>query len=270
MLRGLCNMLLWPLWGLFTRRFRAIGGGEDVIIVLGMPRSGTSIASRLVQACGVYFGEEAWMRPADSRNEDGFLELHEINQLDDRLVEESGFKTHLFAEPWLGLRAVPGMRLRRLVTRYRMQRILSALTQKQPWGLKQTPFTFYWWRQYVPKARIIAIYREPRSCADSIHRTFNRFTFGQALEWWTRGNTELLYHLSRNESLLIKLEDLLDQNTQDRVLKKIADFCGGAADELTQALPLNTRPPKQSSLMHIPLPAQTQAVYEALEAFKRR
>ncbi len=266
MVKGIKNALVWPLWQALTARFAAVKSGTGAIVVLGMPRSGTSIAARLVAAGGVYFGAQSQMRPADPRNEDGFLELREMNKLDDRLVAESGFASHLCAEPNLGLRAVSHQRMSRLKTRYRMQRLLASLAQKTPWGFKETPFTFYWWRTYVPKARIVAIYRDPRACADSIHRTFGRFTYGQALDWWTRGNTELLYHLSRHDSVLVKMEDLLDPSRQDAALKKIAAFCGGSAEELKQSLPQRVRSSGRDTLQHMPaLPMQTQAVLEALE-----
>ena len=45
--------------------------------------------------CDVSFGGESLMRPADARNSDGFLELVEMNKIDDRLMHESGFQNHL-------------------------------------------------------------------------------------------------------------------------------------------------------------------------------
>ena len=263
----LMNTLVWPLWHLVAPQ----SPRTVPIVVLGMPRSGTSTASRLVHACGVYFGEPQWLRPADSRNPDGFLELREMNRLDNRLVEESGFATHLAAEEWLGLRALPLYRIARMRTLYRMQRLLAKLSLRhEKWGFKETPLTFYWWKLYVPKARIVGIYRDPYACADSIHRTFKRFTFRQALEWWTRGNIELLYHLSQADSILIRLEDLSDPALRGKALQKIADFCDGDVEALEKLLPAERIAKPHPLKGMLPLAAETQAVLDALHTFAER
>lgn len=218
------------------------------------------------------------MRPADSRNPEGFLELIEMNRIDDRLVHESGFSNHLVAEEWLGLRATSLRRFSRLVTIFRMKRLLKKLSDgadRSPWGFKQMPHTFYWWKREIPKVRIIGIYRDPRTCAASIHRTFGRFTFRQALLWWTRGNQELLFHLSQSENLLVRFEDLIDPAKRQSVIESIVLFCGGDVSRLAKVLedteasrPTTNRSEKSALAVEmLPLPQETEAVYLALEKY---
>ena len=120
----------------------------------------------------------------------------------------------------------------------------------------------------MPNARIVAVYREPHATAESIHRTFKRFTFLQALQWWTRGNTELLFHISQAESILIKFEDLSDPQKQRAVLEKIATFCGGdmsALEAVLNAERSSQKPQRHSEFHEIPVSPDTEKIYRALE-----
>lgn len=258
-------------WSYFQKDLNAPAYSTPPIIVLGVPRSGTSLVSRLVRACGVSFGDESLMRPADSRNPDGFLELVEMNRIDDRLVHESGYQNHSMGEEWLGLRAIPFRKFSRFLTLRRMGKLIRTLSESangKPWAFKETPMTFYWWKRFVPKAKIVAVYRGPHTNAESIHRTFKRFTFVQALNWWTRGNTELLSHISGAESILIKFEDLSDPTRQKAALQKIAEFCGGdvaVLEALIQSEAGPRTPKNETTLIDIPLEANTEKIFNALE-----
>jgi len=259
------------IFNFYQKDLNAPAYSTPPIVVLGVPRSGTSLVSRLVRACDVSFGDKSLMRPADSRNPDGFLELVEMNKIDDRLVHESGFQNHLAAEEWFGLRAVAGRKFSRFLTLCRMGKLVQKLVDMsggKKWAFKQTPITFYWWKRFVPNARIVAVYREPHTTAESIHRTFKRFTFEQALRWWTKGNTELLFHISQTESILIKFEDLSNPFTQRASLEKIATFCGGDISVLEAVLKSEEgtqRQKAQTVIGDIPLTRDTNNVYQALE-----
>jgi len=56
------------------------------LVVLGMHRSGTSLASGLLNLAGIYFGEEHELIPVNSENPRGFWERKDIRALNDKLL----------------------------------------------------------------------------------------------------------------------------------------------------------------------------------------
>ena len=60
------------------------------VIVLGMHRSGTSLASGLLSQAGVYFGDEHDFIKANEENPKGFWERQDIRRLNDDLLHQMG------------------------------------------------------------------------------------------------------------------------------------------------------------------------------------
>ena len=56
------------------------------IIVLGMHRSGTSLACGLLKHTGVYFGEQAELIETNEENPKGFWERNDVRKLNDLLM----------------------------------------------------------------------------------------------------------------------------------------------------------------------------------------
>ncbi|MFZ2886915.1 MAG: sulfotransferase [Minisyncoccia bacterium] len=260
----------WTAWrALFERGMRI--DASRAIIVLGFPRSGTSAVSRLVHAAGVSFGDMNRMRPSDHRNPEGFLERRDVNGVDASLLWEAGHKSALAYDMTHELRAYGFFnRVRRLFTRRRMLRVLSDLSRTQGlWGMKSFPLQFHIWNQYLPKARIVAVYRDPVTNAASLVETFKRVTFTQALNEWTNHNQELLYHLSRHEHVLVSQEALQNSETRRAEVEKIVGFLGCGDVDALSAMMENKQPRRAPALMQDELPAQTRRVWEALERAHR-
>jgi hypothetical protein len=57
-----------------------------IILVLGMHRSGTSLASGLLAECGVHFGSEEELISPNQENPKGFWERRDVRQLNDTLL----------------------------------------------------------------------------------------------------------------------------------------------------------------------------------------
>ena len=60
------------------------------LIVLGMHRSGTSLASGLLRIAGVYFGTDDEFIAPNDENPKGFLERKDIRSLNDRMLHSVG------------------------------------------------------------------------------------------------------------------------------------------------------------------------------------
>ena len=67
--------------GFLTRLSRRLRYGHPVVVVSGLPRSGTSMAMKMLQAGGLpLLMDDA--RPADDSNPDGYFEFELVKQLD--------------------------------------------------------------------------------------------------------------------------------------------------------------------------------------------
>jgi hypothetical protein len=66
---------------LFERAFRRIRYGQPIVVVSGLPRSGTSMAMKMLQAGGLEVVSDG-LRAADESNPKGYFELEAVKELD--------------------------------------------------------------------------------------------------------------------------------------------------------------------------------------------
>lgn len=265
----------WRLWSLLERHYRMTSDRQKRgFIVLGFPRSGTSLVSRLVHACGVSFGDQKKFKPADRRNPKGFYEYAESIRLDEKLSKQAGFGSPYSFDDTTNIRAKGWMnKIRRTASRMKMLRILKDISASgETWAIKEFPSTLYFWEPYVKNAKVIGVFRHPLSNAYSVRTAFGRHTFRQIVEQWTAANKELIYHLSTKESMLIQLEDLMDEGKKDAILKKLVAFIGGGdVATLRRAIePFVSESSKHMRALedHYPLDIETLQVLEALQKMK--
>lgn len=67
--------------GFLTRLSRRLRYGHPIVIVSGLPRSGTSMAMKMLEAGGLPLLTDG-ARPADDSNPDGYFEFEPVKQLD--------------------------------------------------------------------------------------------------------------------------------------------------------------------------------------------
>ncbi|GEM_PF-1473940 len=66
-------------------------GKKDVVLVVGAPRSGTSVVSHVLRECGIDFGrEDRFVDPSVYKHNPIFFELQSLNELNDRVFERFG------------------------------------------------------------------------------------------------------------------------------------------------------------------------------------
>lgn len=264
----------WRFWALLVRRMRP-DEKKPCFVVLGFPRSGTSLVSRLLAGAGISFGDQGRWKRSDWRNPKGFYEYADAIRLDEKLARQSGFTSPYLMGENATLRVQGTVnRIRRLFARMTMMRILRDISASgNAWAIKQFPATFYFWEPYLAHTKIIAVYRDPLENAYSVHKSFRRATFRQALRQWTESNKELLYHVTTKQSMLVKLEDLTDPTTRATILPKLVEFLGqGSVAELSKMIEPFTAESKAhiERLCEYPLGQDTQDVYAALERLKVR
>jgi hypothetical protein len=270
------NMFVWPLWRRVLSANLSNMKKDDIVVILGFPRSGTSIVSTLVHAAGFSFGDPRLFKKADWRNPNGFYEYRAMNVIDESLMAQSGNDSPLAFSQGGRIRArTLWGRVRRFFTRIRMVRVLSSIKgSSHRWAFKQFPASFYFWAEYVPQAKIIAVYRDPIESAYSLSKSFGRYSFTQYIDLWTSAHEELLYLLTNRKSIVLSLTALGDSHERDQTLRALATFVGSDVATLEKALLGGERFEKTREAVErlrdtYPLPERTQAVLRSLSALAK-
>ena len=265
---------LWKVFGLFESYYD-VSKNEQAFVVLGFPRSGTSLMSRILNFAGISFGDVRKFRKADSRNPKGFYERITINRIDKRLIKESGQQNPFCLHRDTRIRARGVMnKTTRVITRLRMMRQLKDIKSvSEKWGFKEIPTSFYYWSRYVPNAKVVAIFRHPLANAHSVHSTFEQDTFRQLIDLWTCANEELLYHVATHKSLVIQLEDLSDHKKRESIINAICNFVDVADkrqlhEAIEQEFRSDTMMVSDVLKESYPLPRRTQEIFDSLGHLK--
>jgi len=145
---------------------------KTIVAVVGMHRSGTSVAARALMEAGVRLGDDL-MPATPGENDKGFFEdlgAHRLNKGALRRAGRAWFEVHPLAETGAPLPVSPPLRAR-------MREVLRAKTAGEgPFGFKdpRTSITLGTWRSLfrdlglAPK--IVLAARAPTECARSIAR----------------------------------------------------------------------------------------------------
>jgi len=264
---------VWYFWNkILVNSKKDIGSGQSYV-VLGFQRGGTSLMSRLVQGAGVSFGSMRGQKRVDSRNPYGFFEYVKILKLEDRLLKQAGFDIprNFSIEKTFNAKGFI-CRIGRFFDRLKLVKHLSNLARSgDKWGLKIFAQNMFFWKQYLIKPKVIAIYRHPVTNAHSIIKAFNKHSFHQAIEYWLQNMQEILYYIHQYDSILIKYEDLLDGNRQTEVLQKMVDFLGCGDVEKLKGL-IDTNITEHNEIIGLidnySLDDKTKKVLEALDKFR--
>lgn len=163
---------------------RTVALAARPVIVIGMHRSGTSLVSRLLEACGLFMG---WRLAAN--HEAAFF-----NRLNSWLLSSAGGRWDTpraidyllsddagreLAQEYLRFR-ISGISALSFLGPRRLARCRSLAAIDEPWGWKdpRTTITLPFWLDIFPEARVLHVVRNGIDVADSLHR---RQTAGLAL-----------------------------------------------------------------------------------------
>lgn len=135
------------------------------ILILGMHRSGTSLAARLVNMMGAYFGPEGLSLGFSSDNPKGFWERRDILQINRALLRHFGcnwFRVDGWDDTKLGTLPAP-------LTRSIRQAVLE-LDAHRPWMVKDPRLciTLPCWRPWLEAPVAVVATRHPLSVARSL------------------------------------------------------------------------------------------------------
>lgn len=206
---------------------------SQVICILGMHRSGTSLISRIVNLLGVYLGpEEETIRAAES-NPLGFWEHRRLTALSDEILSRLGGSWHeppIFRPDWEVSPALHGLRERARAV------IDGEFAAAKPWAWKdpRTCLTLPFWQRLLPSMRYVICLRNPVDVAYSLERR-DGFSLEKSVDLWLLHVVSSLRHTEGHPRLLLFYENFMAQPHQE--LRRLARYLGTgarAAEEGTQ------------------------------------
>ena len=156
------------------------------IAILGMHRSGTSLAAQIMTALGVWFGNEGELLPADPTNPDGFFERLDIWRTQEALLNAlhmSWFQPRIPPPGWTVSQAAQPFRAQ-------LGKIIDgAFAGREIWGWKdpRSMILLPLWRELLAERGIalsaVFIVRNPLDVAKSLERR-NRVPIQAGLNLW--------------------------------------------------------------------------------------
>ena len=240
-------MLIRKFWPWYSRS----SGPQQVLTVLGMHRSGTSLLTGTLQEAGLVLGDVVTAAP---HNRKGNRESLPIRALHDDLMQRAG-------GDWD--RPPQQVSWQPVHTALRDAVIASHLGDSF-WGFKdpRTLFCLEGWLDVLPNLQMVAIVRHPEAVARSLQAR-NGMALADGLELWRLYNARLLSWLERRPGMpLLHFDDDLDRFRVDVVSLMT-----------TLALPRRLKPDAlrfpDAALQHQrssqePLPPPVDALYQQL------
>jgi len=136
------------------------------VIVVGMPRSGTSLTANIFTAKGYYIGDmrKAFVREGHDHNPFGSFEADDLIAENVRLLEAAGFGFH---NTWL-FEPISSEAIARIADMPVLSShydFVRAYEQRSPWVWKDPRLCFtlaYWWRLMDPeRTAVVFVRRDP-------------------------------------------------------------------------------------------------------------
>ncbi|MFM7207754.1 MAG: sulfotransferase family protein [Planctomycetaceae bacterium] len=177
-------------------------GVDHPLIICGMHRSGTSFVASLVAGAGVHLGDELLEpSPGNPRGhfEDvGVVDFHRTVLVANGILSE-------------GYTVQPRITMTSSLRRAAAAVVAARAGRTRPWGWKDPRTTLFldFWRESLPNARFLLLFRRPWEVVDSLYRR-GETTFRHhpefALDVWLHYNRLLLDFATRHPHAAVVCE----------------------------------------------------------------
>ena len=197
----------------------------QVICILGMHRSGTSLITRLVNLLGVYLGPPEFLLEPKTDNPKGFWEYLPFVDINDQLLQQQGgnwYDLPDFSSGWECKPAFANLKSKA------MDLIKRDFSSRSLWGWKDpracitTPF----WKQVIPRMRYILCFRNPIDVARSLESR-QLLPPGRTFQVWLEYVEAALRNTDGEDRIVFSYEDLL--NHTEHELVRLSSFLGATA-----------------------------------------
>ncbi|MDX6709958.1 MAG: hypothetical protein QOH96_974 [Blastocatellia bacterium] len=196
---------------------------QDIICVLGMHRSGTSLLTRVLNLLGLDLGTDQVLTTEPVvNNPKGYWEHNEFTAISDAILKRYGGswdEPPLLPPGWETDSAIDDLRHRA------RQLIQDQFAEVQLWGWKdpRSCLTLPFWQPLLPQMRYIICLRNPVDVARSLERRDNLTAEKSSSLWLTYVSSALNYSEGKPR-LVIFYEDLMDDCLRE--LRRLAGFLG--------------------------------------------
>jgi GT2 family glycosyltransferase/glycosyltransferase involved in cell wall biosynthesis len=193
---------------------------QTAICIAGAHRSGTSMLTRLLHACGLYLGPKDELMPAQADNPDGFWEHLGFVALNDELLNELGGAwdlppkrdenfTHAGLDP----------------LRMKARLLIETFDSAGLWGWKdpRNSLTLPFWQNLLPSMKTLIMVRNPLEVAHSMKER-NGISYSLGLRLWEIYNRRVIETVG-NQKRLVTHYDLFFQDPESE-LRRVAHFIG--------------------------------------------
>jgi len=155
----------------------------NVICIIGMHRSGTSMIARLLKDCGLYLGPDEQLLGAHYGNPEGHFEHTEFMNIDDALLRHLGGSWEFPPEPDPGWEKDASLD----ELRSKARSFLETFSGRSPWGWKgpRTTILLPFWKSLVPNLRFVICVRSPLEVAESLAKR-NKIAAERGFFLWYR------------------------------------------------------------------------------------
>jgi GT2 family glycosyltransferase len=208
---------------------------HTAICIAGAHRSGTSMLTRLLHACGLYLGPKDELMPPQADNPDGFWEHLEFVALNDQLLSELGGAWDL---PPTSDESFANERLDPLRMKARL--LIERFSSAGLWGWKdpRNSLTLPFWQDLLPGMKTLIMVRNPLEVAHSMkERNGTSYSFG--LRLWEIYNRRLMDRANWRDRLVTHY-DLFFEDPESE-LRRIAQFVGLSDVQVSSAAALVTK-----------------------------
>lgn len=202
-----------------------IGGvhNQDIVCVLGMHRSGTSLLTRILNLLGVDLGSYEFLTTEPvAANPKGYWEHRELTAINDAILKKHGGSWDnppLLTPGWETAASLDDLKNQA----QKLIRDQFATASLWAWKDPRSCLTLPFWQQLFPNMRYIVCLRNPVDVARSLESRDN-FSFSKSSNLWFTYVSSALNHSGGKPRLVVFYEDVVDDCLRE--LRRLAEFLG--------------------------------------------
>src|SRR5438270_239588 len=231
----LIGLTHWAAHRCLSVRVKNSAHTQTAVCIAGAHRSGTSMLTSLLHACGLYLGPENALMPPQTDNPEGFWEHLGFVALNDELLNGLGGAWDLpprIDENFKDSRLDP--------LRMKAKLLIEGFDSARVWGWKdpRNSLTLPFWLNVLPGLKTLIMVRNPLEAAHSMReRNGTSYSFG--LRLWEIYNRRVIEAVDEKDRLVTHYDSFFRDAESE--LRRIVRFVGLPDTEVCNAAALVSR-----------------------------